>query len=130
MKEKQPPKEIQSSALIDVVVRFNQALNAANVPGMLALLTEDTVFENTYPPPDGERFEGKSQVGQFWADFFRGSSQAQLEIEEIFACGERCVMCWTYRWTGTDGQPGHIRGVDVYRLHDGQIAEKLSYVKG
>ena len=29
-----------------------------------------------------------------------------------------------------DGTPGHVRGVDVFRVRDGKVAEKLSYVKG
>ena len=29
-----------------------------------------------------------------------------------------------------DGMPGHIRGVDVFRVRGGKVAEKLSYVKG
>jgi hypothetical protein len=29
-----------------------------------------------------------------------------------------------------NGAEGHIRGVDVYKLKDNLIAEKLSYVKG
>jgi hypothetical protein len=39
-------------------------------------------------------------------------------------------MRWTYSWVDPSGTPGHIRGVDVYRVRDGLIAEKLSYVKG
>ena len=39
-------------------------------------------------------------------------------------------MLWRYEWVDPQGQEGHIRGVDVYRLRDGLIAEKLSYVKG
>jgi hypothetical protein len=39
-------------------------------------------------------------------------------------------MRWRYSWVDSDGQPGHIRGVDLYTLRDGLIAEKLSYVKG
>jgi hypothetical protein len=26
--------------------------------------------------------------------------------------------------------PGSVRGVDVFRVRDGKVAEKLSYVKG
>ena len=33
-------------------------------------------------------------------------------------------------WTDPAGQSGHIRGVDVFRVRDGLILEKLSYVKG
>lgn len=117
-------------AVVEIVQRFNQALNARDLDGLMQWLTEDTVFENTYPPPDGARYTGKPAVRAFWEEFFQGSSQTHIEIEEVFALGERCVMRWTYRWTGRGGQAGHIRGVDVYRLRDGRIAEKFSYVKG
>ena len=93
-------------------------------------MTSDCVFENTYPPPDGERQVGKTAVRLFWEDFFRGSNQAKIVIEDIYALNDRCVMLWRYEWVDPQGQEGHIRGVDVYRLRDGLIAEKLSYVKG
>lgn len=118
------------SDTLDLITRFNDALNAADVDGMMRLMTRDCIFENTAPPPDGERFEGQAAVGAFWEAFFRGSSGARIEIEEIAAWDDRCVMRWTYRWTGAGGEPGHIRGIDLYRVRDGLIAEKLSYVKG
>jgi ketosteroid isomerase-like protein len=68
-------------------------------------------------------------VRAFWEAFFQRSPQARFETEELFACGERCVVRWTYHWT-RDGRPGHVRGVDVFRVRDGRVAEKLSYVKG
>lgn len=119
---------------IQLVRRFNEALNEADVDGMMDCMTADCIFENTDPPPDGERFEGQAAVRAFWEAFFRSSSQAQIIIEEIFALGTaqegRCVMLWRYQWIDPQRQPGHIRGVDIYRLRDGLIAEKLSYVKG
>jgi hypothetical protein len=33
-------------------------------------------------------------------------------------------------WADGNGQPGHVRGVDLFRVRDGKVAEKLSYVKG
>ena len=119
---------------IQIVLRFNDALNAGDVDGMMRCMTSDCVFENTDPPPDGARFEGQEAVRAFWQEFFLSSSQAQITIEDIFASGSaqsvRCVMLWRYAWVDPEGQAGHIRGVDVYRLKDGLIAEKLSYVKG
>jgi len=116
--------------VIGVVTRFNDALNARDVDGMLHLMTADCVFENTYPPPDGARYAGQAQMRGFWEGFFRGSLQARIEIEQIFGLGERCVMLWVYRWVDASGTPGHIRGVDIYTLREGLIAEILSYVKG
>jgi ketosteroid isomerase-like protein len=97
---------------------------------MLACLTEDTVFENTDPAPDGTRFEGRAAVRSFWEQFLEGSSAARIEAEEIFAAGDRCVLRWIYTWEDARGVEGHIRGVDLYRVRGGLIAEKLSYVKG
>jgi ketosteroid isomerase-like protein len=114
---------------IEIVRRFNDALNAADVDAMMALTTEDTVFENTSPAPDGERYSGQKQVRAFWEDFFRSSSSARIEIEELFSLGDRCVMLWTYHWVDNNGVAGHIRGVDVYRIKNNLIAGKFSYVK-
>ena len=116
--------------LVELVVRFNQALNQQDVEAMMEMMTEDCVFENTAPPPEGTRYEGQQAVRAFWEQFFRSSQEPGIEIEEIFAGGERCVMRWVYRWVGARGQPGHIRGVDIYKIRGAKIAEKLSYVKG
>ncbi|MFZ5881861.1 MAG: nuclear transport factor 2 family protein [Chloroflexota bacterium] len=115
---------------LEIVRRFNDALNAADLETMTSLLSEDTVFENTEPAPDGTRYSGKVEVRAFWEEFFRGSASAHIEAEETFAAGDRCIMRWVYRWRDPQGRDGHIRGVDVYRLRDGLITEKLSYVKG
>ncbi len=115
---------------LEIVHRFNDALNAADVETMTSLLSGDTVFENTDPAPDGTRYSGKVEVRAFWEEFFRGSASAHIEAEETFAAGDRCIMRWVYRWRDLQGRDGHIRGVDVYRLRDGLITEKFSYVKG
>ena len=36
---------------VQLVTRFNDALNAHDVDGMMALMSDDCIFENTYPPP-------------------------------------------------------------------------------
>lgn len=115
---------------LEVVRRFNDALNRRDVDTMMRLMSEDCVFENTSPAPDGTRYEGQAAVRAFWEDFFKGSLQATIEVEAIFEHDDRCTMLWTYRWNDLEGKAGHIRGVDVYTLEDGLITEKLSYVKG
>jgi ketosteroid isomerase-like protein len=29
-----------------------------------------------------------------------------------------------------EGKPGRVRGIDLFRVREGRVAEKLSYVKG
>jgi ketosteroid isomerase-like protein len=113
-----------------VTLAFNDAFNRHDVPAMMALMSDDCVFENTSPAPDGTRYIGKAAVTQFWQDFFRASPQARIKIEEIYGMGWHCVMRWRYDWIDAAGEPGHVRGVDVFTVKDGLISEKLSYVKG
>ncbi len=117
-------------ATVRLVTAFNDALNARDVDRMMSLMTPDCVFENTYPPPDGTRYVGQAAVRGFWEQFMTESQEARFEIEEIFAHEGHCVMLWRYNWRDQAGTPGHIRGVDVYTVRDGLIAEKRSYVKG
>jgi ketosteroid isomerase-like protein len=111
------------------VERFNEAFNRHDVDGIMSSMTEDCVFENTRPAPDGTRIAGHSAVRAFWDEFFRRSPQAHFETEELITSGDRCVVRWVYTWV-RDGAPGRVRGVDVFRVRDGKVAEKLSYVKG
>jgi ketosteroid isomerase-like protein len=115
---------------IRTVIAFNEALNRHDVDGMMALMSDDCVFENTSPAPDGTVYRGRADVTQFWRDFFRQSPQARIEVEEIFGLGFRVVMRWRYEWVDPAGQAGHVRGVDIYQLRGGRITGKLSYVKG
>ncbi len=113
-----------------IVLEFNEAFNRHDVAGMMHLMSDNCIFQNTSPAPDGTAYAGKEAVTQFWEDFFRESPQARIEIEEIFGFGNRCVMRWTYKWVDAAGQNGHVRGVDIFQIRDGLIYEKLSYVKG
>lgn len=115
--------------VLAVIDRFNDAFNKHNVDAVMALMTQDCVFEST-EPPDGKRYEGQDAVRGIWADLFTSSPGAVFEGEEIFAAGDRAVVRWRYRWTNADGTEGHVRGVDVVKVRDGKVAEKLSYVKG
>ena len=115
---------------VRVVLEFNEAFNRHDVTGMMQLMSDDCVFENTDPAPDGTVYKGKEVVTMFWQDFFRDSPHAHIEIEEIFGLGYRCIVRWKYNWVDSAGTKGHVRGVDVFKLKDGLIREKLSYVKG
>ena len=119
-----------TATTIATIEAFNDALNRHDVDAVMALMTEDCVFENTYPPPDGERFTGQAAVRDFWEGLIRDSPSAHFETEELFASGDRCTTRWRYRYTNADGSTGHIRGADIFRVRDGKVAEKLSYVKG
>jgi ketosteroid isomerase-like protein len=112
-----------------VVDRFNQAFNRHDADTLTELLTDDTVFEDTSPAPDGRRVEGKAAVTKFWRTWFARNPDAHFEAEETIVRGNRVVVRWVYRKT-RNGQPWHLRGVDIFTVREGKVAAKLAYVKG
>jgi len=87
-----------------IVLEFNQAFNRHDVPSMVRLISDNCVFDNTGPTPDGAVIVGKETINQYLHDFFCQSPQAHLEIEEIFGLGFRCVMRWRYEWLDPAGE--------------------------
>ena len=125
-----PTSETMSEAETRAAIaRFNAAFDRQEIDAVMAAMTDDCIFENTMPPPDGERAAGQQAVRAAFAAFFAASPAARFEVEEVFTSQDRAVARWVYHWDGGDGA-GHVRGVDLFRVRDGKIAEKLSYVKG
>jgi ketosteroid isomerase-like protein len=112
------------AATAAAVARFDAAFALGDIDAVLAAMTDDCVFEST-APPDGVRHVGPAAVRAAWEEFFDGARGAQFETEEQIVCGHRLIARWRYTWAD-----GHVRGVDVFRVRDGLVAEKVSYVKG
>ncbi len=118
-----------AGSALDVVNRFNDAINRHDAAAVAALLTDDTVFENTAPAPDGTRIQGKAAVAAYWEKWFVSNSDAKFEAEDVVVAGNRVTVQWIYRKT-RDGKPWHLRGMDLLTVREGKIAAKLAYVKG
>jgi uncharacterized protein (TIGR03086 family) len=113
-----------------VLTRFSAAFGSGDVDAIMARMTQDCVFESTGPAPDGQRHEGQKAVRAVWEQLFGGTVDPKFTDEETFVSGDRAMVRWRFTWTNGDGSEGHVRGVDVLRLRDGLVSEKLSYVKG
>lgn len=125
-----PARMAKIESAMRIVLDFNKAFNLHDVAGMMRLMSDDCVFENTHPAPDGTVYSGKEAVTQFWENFFEESPRAHIDIEDIFGMGNHCIMRWRYNWVDQAGNQGHVRGVDIFQVRDGLIFEKFSYVKG
>ncbi len=117
--------DAESQETAAVVRAFNYALNAHDIDAVMALMSDNCIFENTFPAPDGTRHVGAASVKNELGNFLTSSPNAHFEEEELIACGDRCVVRWRYTWGD-----GHVRGADLMRVREGRVSEKLSYVKG
>ena len=125
-----PPAENQTDQTLATILHFQATFNTHNVDAIMRLMSDDCVFENTVPAPDGARLVGQAAVRAAWEALFRDSPQAAFAVEEAFAAGDRGVIRWKYTWGASSASAGHVRGVDILRVRDGKVTEKLSYVKG
>ena len=114
---------------LSVVNHFSEAFERCDVDAIMALMTDDCIFEGTSPAPDGERCAGQAAVRAFWVRFFANTESPKFTAEDTFGAGDRVTVRWRFTW-GEGGSGGYVRGVDVFRVRDGKVAEKLSYVKG
>jgi hypothetical protein len=117
-------QQTEEHSPLDVVDAFGEAWVAHDLDATLALITDDCVFEATGPAPDGVRHVGPEAIRTAWREIFDDVG-SQFETEETIVADDRIVQRWCYTWDG-----GHVRGVDLFKVRDGKVAEKLSYVKG
>lgn len=103
---------------------FGDAWARHDLEAALALITDDCLFDNTDPAPDGTAYVGKDAIREAWQPIFDDPT-SRFDIEETIVAGDRVVQRWVYSWSD-----GHVRGVDVFTVRDGLVSEKLSYVKG
>jgi predicted SnoaL-like aldol condensation-catalyzing enzyme len=114
-----------TEATMAAIERFNDAFNQHDVDGLTKLMTDDVVFEKT----GDQRFEGQEAVCGFFRRFFETTPMAWFDTEDTFAVGDRCVVRWTLSFNKQEPERGRVRGVDVFRVGNGRVAEKFSYVK-
>ncbi|MGP8337665.1 MAG: nuclear transport factor 2 family protein [Methanosarcinaceae archaeon] len=87
-----PTRMSKIESAMRAALAFNKAFNGHDVAGITQLLSDDCVFEDFIPAPDGAVYSGKEAIARYWEDFFRESPHAHIEIEEIFGFGKRCIM--------------------------------------
>jgi ketosteroid isomerase-like protein len=74
---------------------FNAIFNRHDADALAEVLTDDTVFEDTSPPPDGRRIEGKAAVVEYWRAWFARNPDSSLSLRR-----------------GRDRHAGHLRAIE------------------
>jgi ketosteroid isomerase-like protein len=120
----------KAEAAMRAALEFRKAFNRHDVAALMQLTSDDCIYEIPDPAPDGAVLSGKEALAAYWQDFFTASPKAQLDVEEVFGYGDRCIMRWRCSWQDNGGAATPVRGVDIVRVRDGSICERQSYVKG
>ena len=117
--------------IIKIMVEWEKQWNGHDIDGVMDLMDEDVVFE----PWQGTRVEGKQNLYQSWAPWFKNHGGFRFTTEDLFADekAQKILYRWQLDWPspekGFEGKPEKRRGVDVITFRDGKIIHKMTYSK-
>lgn len=118
-----------AESTLELLTRFEEAFSPLDVDALMADMSDDVVFEHIAPEGAGMgRHEGQADVRAVWESLPGTFPGFKLEIVDIFATADRGTCQWAMTWRQEDGSQGFVRGCDVFRVRDGKIIEKLSYI--
>jgi ketosteroid isomerase-like protein len=113
------------------VDRFNTVWNGHDVDGILAMMTDDVVFEASFgKDPWGTRVVGKAVVRELLHGMFARIPDVRWDEIRHFVHSDLAVVEWITSGTPHGGTRYEVYGCDVLALRDGRIAAKRSFRKG
>lgn len=114
----------------DLLQRFAEAWNRHDIDAIMAMMTEDCVFEaSAGSRVNGERHEGQAAVRTAFEAVFAQYPDAHWGGARHFVTDDRGVSEWTFTGTTRDGMRVEVTGCDLFTLAGGRIAVKNSYRK-
>jgi len=118
-----------AESTLALLTRFEKAFNPLDVDALMSDMSEDVVFEHIAPEGAGMgRHQGQAAVRAAWESLPGMFPDFKLDIVDIFASADRGACRWSMTWRLEDGGEGMAQGCDVFRVRDGKITEKLSYI--
>jgi hypothetical protein len=115
------------SSTQEILRRFNEVFLTHQPAGLVELVADDCVIENSQPAPDGARYIGRDACIGLWTQIATAPCTF-FELEDVMITGEQGIIRWRYHWG--PGPESSVRGVNLMRVRDGRIVEALGYVKG
>lgn len=127
---------MDGAELQELIDRYNDAWNAHDVPAIVAMHTEDSVFENHVT---GDLYVGRDDIGAAIGRIFGVFPDLSFEVRRQYVREDLVVQEWTARGTqdgpmtraGIEvpptGKRVEYRGMDVIPIRNGLVARKDVY---
>jgi len=106
------------------------AWNRHDLAGVLSCMADDIEFEHW----NTRVTRGKAQLKRLWSPWFAAHGNFQFGLKSlcIDEKEQSCTFEWSLAWPSPEpsfrGGAEHREGIDVIRLHNGEIALKRSYI--
>ena len=119
--------QISRTEFEDFNRRFTAAFNSDDLDGVMEFFAEDALYAEF----NGTESRGKKAIREAFEPQFRGDfGPVRFHGEDSFVDEETGKALSRWRCTvEVDGEPQEWRGLDIYRLENGLIKEKLTYAQ-
>lgn len=115
---------------VELLQRFLQAFNDHDVGAVMEFFSEDCSLDVPRgPEPWGQRYVGKTAVGEALAGRFSGIPDVKYSDDRHFVFGDIGVSEWLLTGTAADGSKLRVRGCDHVEFRHGKVIRKDSYWK-
>jgi ketosteroid isomerase-like protein len=110
-----------------ILEQVRDATNAHDAEQLASLMAED--YDSAQPVHPGRAFVGRAQVLENWSSVFEGVPDFSSELLGSSVDGD--IEWGEWHWYGhhVDGSPFAMRGVTVFVVRDGLIAEGRLYME-
>jgi ketosteroid isomerase-like protein len=118
---------LDRATLRELTIRFTDAFNRDDLDGVLAMMAEDSVYEEF----TGRLHRGSAAIRTALEPQFRGDfGKIRFETEDLFVdeTAARALIRWVCRLDTRRG-PAAWRGLDILHFDDGLVSRKLTYAK-
>ena len=107
--------------------QLNDAANAHDAHRLASLFAED--YRSAQPLHPGRGFGGSAQVLENWSSVFDGVPDFSSELVQVSVDGD--VEWGEWHWHGhhVDGSTFAMRGVTIFVVRDGLVAEGRLYME-
>ena len=107
--------------------RLRDAANAHDAPRLASLFAED--YRSAQPLHPSRGFGGSAQVLENWSFVFGGVPDFTSELVAASVDGDVEWGEWSWHGHHVDGSPFAVRGVTIFVVRDGLVAEGRLYLE-
>jgi ketosteroid isomerase-like protein len=109
---------------------FLKAWNDHDVNAVMALMTDDCIFEASFGNQVwGTRYEGSEEIETGVKTIFNTIPNIHWEKIRHFICEDHVVVEWLTTGTRSDGTEFEVQGCDILTIRNGKISAKRAYRK-
>ena len=118
---------IYRSDMTTMLERLRDAANAHDPQRLASLFAED--YQSAQPLHPNRGFGGSAQVRENWSSVFDGVPDFSSELVASSVDGEIEWGEWHWHGHHVDGSPFTMRGVTIFVVRDGLVAEARLYME-